>query len=94
MRLSQSIYSLLAGTSIDPCPGSQGSPYHGPKKAKGSEICKPDLTNRACKELKNRIIEQSRRFFAVTVKTIYSSATVSSRRDQAAESGRCNDFDL
>ena len=63
------------------------------KKAEGSEILCLTFTNRACKELKNRIIETVlEEGFAVTVKTIHSFCYSLIKEETKRQSDRYNDF--
>ncbi|MBS6103977.1 3'-5' exonuclease [Megasphaera sp.] len=63
------------------------------KKAKGSEILCLTFTNRACKELKNRIIDTvPEEGFAVTVKTIHSFCYSLIKEETKRQSDRFNDF--
>lgn len=63
------------------------------KKAQGSEILCLTFTNRACKELKNRIIETvPEEGFAVTVKTIHSFCYSLIKEETKQKSDRYHDF--
>lgn len=63
------------------------------KKAEGSEILCLTFTNRACKELKNRIIETvPEEGFAVTVKTIHSFCYSLIKEETKRQSDRYHDF--
>lgn len=63
------------------------------KKAQGSEILCLTFTNRACKELKNRIIDTvPEEGFAVTVKTIHSFCYSLIKEETKRQSDRYHDF--
>ena len=63
------------------------------KKAEGSEILCLTFTNRACKELKNRIIDTvPEEGFAVTVKTIHSFCYSLIKEETKQKSDRYHDF--
>ena len=93
-ELSQSILlNAPAGTGKTRVLAARVAHIIAQKKAKGSEILCLTFTNRACKELKNRIIETvPEEGFAVTVKTIHSFCYSLIKEETKRQSDRYNDF--
>lgn len=93
-ELSQSILlNAPAGTGKTRVLASRVARILSQKAAEGSEILCLTFTNRACKELKNRIIETAREDgISVVVKTIHSFCYSLIKEETKRQSDRYNDF--